>query len=65
MTFTTDNPNGLKVPFINELMNGARGELMKISIKGTIKEPKVEANSFGTITTTIDEVFKADGKKVK
>ena len=65
MSFTTDNPNGLKVPFLNDLVAGARGELMKISIKGTIKEPKVQANPFGTVTTTIDEVFKGDTKKDK
>jgi hypothetical protein len=62
MTFTTDNPGGLKVPFLNDLIKNARGELLKITIKGTIKEPKVEANPFGTITTTIDEVFKNDAK---
>jgi hypothetical protein len=65
MTFTTDNPGGLKVPFLNDLIQNARGELLKITIKGSIKEPKVQAHSFGTITTTIDEVFKADGKKEK
>lgn len=65
MTLTTDNPGGLKVPFLNDLLAGARGELLKISIKGTIKEPKVEANPFGTFTTTIDEVFKTEPKKQK
>jgi hypothetical protein len=62
MTFTTDNPNGLKLPFINDLVNNARSELFKFSIKGTIKEPKVEANPFGTVSTTVDEVFKGDAK---
>jgi hypothetical protein len=63
MTFTTDNPSGLKIPFVNDIWQGARQELFKISIKGTIQQPKVEANPFGTVTTTIDEVFKGDAKK--
>jgi hypothetical protein len=65
MTFTTDNPAGFKIPFINDIWQGARQELFKISIKGTIQQPRVEANSFGTVTTTIDEVLKGDAKKEK
>jgi hypothetical protein len=63
MTFSTDNPSGLKVPFLNDLLKGARGELLKIKIKGSIQEPRIEANPLGTFTTTIDEVFKADKDK--
>jgi hypothetical protein len=63
MTFTTDNPNGFKVPFVNDLIKNARGELLKITVKGTIQEPKVQANSFGTVTTTIDQVLKNDAGK--
>ena len=57
MSFTTDTPGGLKVPFLNDLLNGARQELLRINIRGTIKEPKVEPSLMGTFTTTIDEVF--------
>jgi hypothetical protein len=63
MTFTTDNPNGFKIPFINDIWQGARQELFKISIKGSIQQPKFEANPFGTVTTTIDEVFKGDAPR--
>ncbi|MDB5354219.1 MAG: hypothetical protein JWN24_672 [Phycisphaerales bacterium] len=63
MTFVTDNPGGFRVPFLNDILQGARSELFKFNIKGTIQQPKVEANPFGTFTTTIDEVFKADEKK--
>jgi hypothetical protein len=63
MTFVTDNAGGFKVPFINDLLKGARSELFKFTIKGTIQQPKVEANPFGTFSTTVDEVFKADEKK--
>ncbi|MDB5332778.1 MAG: hypothetical protein JWP03_3929 [Phycisphaerales bacterium] len=63
MTFVTDNAGGFKVPFINDLLKGARSELFKFTIKGTIQQPKVEANPFGTFTTTVDEVFKTDEKK--
>jgi len=65
MTFTTDNPAGFKIPFINDIWQGARQELFKINIKGTIQQPRFEANSFGTVTTTIDEVLKGDPKKEK
>lgn len=63
MTFTTDNPSGFRVPFLNDLLNGARGELLKFNIRGTIQAPKVQADPFGTFTTTIDEVFRADRKE--
>ena len=63
MTFTTDNPGGFKIPFFSDIWQGARQELFKITIKGSIQQPKIEANPFGTFTTTIDEVFKGDAKK--
>src|SRR5665213_3069947 len=63
MSFTTDNPNGFKLPLIGDFWKNARGELMRINVRGTIQEPKVQANPFGTFTTTIDEVFKGDPKK--
>ncbi len=63
MSFTTDNPGGLKVPFLNELWQGARNELLRINVKGTIQDPKVETSSMGTFTTTVDEVFRGDSKK--
>jgi hypothetical protein len=62
MTFTTDTPGGFKIPFINDIWQGARQELFKINIKGSIQQPKVEAVPFGTVTTTIDEVLKGDAK---
>ena len=37
MSFTTDNPNGLKLPLINDLIRGARQELLQINIRGTIQ----------------------------
>jgi hypothetical protein len=60
MTLTTDNPSALKVPFLHELLQGARQELLKINLRGTVQEPKVEPTSMGTFTTTIDQVFKGD-----
>ena len=48
---------------VGDMIKNARGELLKITVKGTIQEPKVEANSFGTVTTTIDQVFKNDAGK--
>jgi hypothetical protein len=60
MTFVTDNPGAFRIPFIQDLWRGAQQELLRIHVRGTVQEPKVEARSFGTITTTVDEVFKGD-----
>jgi hypothetical protein len=63
MTFVTDNANGIQLPFINDLLKGARNELLKINVKGTITQPKVETSVMGTFTTTVDEVLKGDSGK--
>ena len=63
MSFITDNPGGLKVPFLADLWQGARNELFRINVRGTIQAPKVETSTMGTFTTTIDEVFKGDANK--
>ena len=60
LTFVTDNPGGLKVPFLHNIFQGARQELLKIHVRGTVQEPKVSAGMMGTFTTTVDEVFKGD-----
>jgi hypothetical protein len=60
MSFVTDNPRGLKVPFLDDLLQGARQELLKIYVHGTIQEPKVAAGMMGTFTTTIDQILKGD-----
>ena len=63
MTLLTDNPGGLRIPFISELWQDARQQLLKIDLRGTVQEPKVQPTSMGIFTTTIDQVFKADGAK--
>lgn len=60
LSFITDNPRGLKVPFLNDLLQGARQELMKIHVRGTIHEPRVLAGMMGTFTTTVEEVTRGD-----
>ena len=60
MSFVTDNPRGLKVPFLNDLLQGARKELFTIKVHGTIQEPKVSAGMMSPFTTTIDQVAKGD-----
>jgi len=62
MNFTTDNPNWPKLPFIGDLIQGARSELLQIHVRGTIQDPKVSAGTFNTFTTTVDEVMKGEGK---
>ncbi|HEX8912445.1 MAG TPA: hypothetical protein VF796_08800, partial [Humisphaera sp.] len=63
MTFVTDNPGAFKIPFVQDLWRGAQQELLRIHVRGTVQDPKVEARSFGTITTTVDEVLKGDAPK--
>ncbi len=63
MSFTTDNPGGLKVPFLADLWQGARNELLRINVRGTIQDPKVETSTMNTFSTTVDEVFRGDAKK--
>ncbi len=65
LSFVTDNPGGLKLPFLNDLWQGARNEMLRIHVRGTIQEPKVAASSMGTFTTTVDEVFKGDAPEKK
>ena len=63
MSLSTDNPAGLRVPFISDLWQGARQELLKINVRGTVQEPKVEPTTLGIFTTTVDQVFRGDGAK--
>jgi hypothetical protein len=60
MTFVTDNPGGFRIPFLQDLWRGAQHELLRIHVRGSIQEPKVQASTMGTFTTTVDEVFKGD-----
>lgn len=60
LNLTTDNPAGFKIPFITDLWRGARQELLRITVEGTVQDPKVQPSTMGVITTTIDQVFKGD-----
>jgi hypothetical protein len=60
MTFVTDNPGGFQVPFLQDLWRGAQHELLRIHVRGSIQEPKVQTSTMGTFTTTVDEVFKGE-----
>lgn len=60
MTFVTDSTTWPKLPFVGDLIQSARHELLQIHVRGSLQEPKVSARSFNTITTTVDEVFKGD-----
>ncbi|HSI34506.1 MAG TPA: hypothetical protein VK986_13025 [Tepidisphaeraceae bacterium] len=60
MTFTTDNPNAWKIPFVHEILQGARQELLQIHVTGSVTEPKVSAGVMSTFGTTVDEVFRGD-----
>jgi hypothetical protein len=58
MTFTTDNPDWAKLPFLGGLLQGAKNELLQIHVNGTIQEPKVSAGTMNTFTTTVDQVLR-------
>jgi hypothetical protein len=58
MTFVTDNPNWPKLPLVNEIIQGAKHELLQIHVNGTVQEPKVSGSMMHTFSTTIDEVLK-------
>jgi hypothetical protein len=63
MTFTTDNPNWPKIPLIDDLIEGAKRELLQIRVTGTVEEPQVKARAMSTFTTTIDEITRGRPKK--
>ncbi|MCS7033146.1 MAG: AsmA-like C-terminal region-containing protein, partial [Phycisphaerae bacterium] len=58
LNLATDSTNWLKVPVLEDLLRGARKELLQIRVRGSIQDPQFSAGSLPTITTTIDEVFK-------
>jgi hypothetical protein len=62
LTFVTDSPASLKLPFVHGFLQGVRQELLQIHIHGSIEEPKVGARSFNTFTTTVDEVLRGNGR---
>ncbi len=63
LNFTTDNPNWPKLPFIHDIWQGAKQELLQIQVRGTVEEPKLSATPLHTFTTTVDQVLGgSDGK---
>lgn len=58
LDFTTDAA-WAKLPIIGDFIQGARNELLQLRVRGTLQEPRVGAGTFGTLTTTIDEVMQA------
>jgi hypothetical protein len=60
--FVTDNPALVNIPAVGAIISGARQELLKIHVSGTIQQPKVTASTFNTITTTVDQVLSGADK---
>ncbi len=60
LTFTTDNPEWPTMPVIGDLIAGAKRELLKIHVRGTLQKPEVSASTLRTVTTTVDEVLKGN-----
>jgi hypothetical protein len=65
MTFVTDSPNAWRIPFISDILQGARQEFMQIHVNGTVQEPKVSGSMMNTFTTTVDEVMGGNSAKKK
>jgi hypothetical protein len=65
MTFVTDNPNWPKLPLVNDLIQGAKHELLQIHVSGTIEQPKVTGSLMSTFQTTVDEVLRGGGSEKK
>jgi hypothetical protein len=63
MSFLTDNPNAWRIPFITEIIQGARSEFLQIHVTGSVQEPKVSGSMMSTFTTTVDEVLNAEHNK--
>jgi hypothetical protein len=61
LNFSTENPNWPHLPFIHDILQGAKEELMQIQVRGTVQDPKVSARSLHTLTTTVDQVFSGSG----
>jgi hypothetical protein len=58
MTFVTDNPHWPKLPIVNDLLQGAKHELLQIHVNGTVEKPEVSGRFMGTFQTTVDEVIR-------
>jgi hypothetical protein len=62
MSFVTDSTTWPKLPIIEDILQGARHELLQIRVRGRLDEPKVSARSMNTLSTTVDEVLRGDEK---
>jgi hypothetical protein len=61
--FVTDNPALVNLPLVGALIHGAKQELLRIHVGGTIEQPKVSASTFNTVTTTVDQVLRNGEEK--
>jgi len=62
LTLWTAPVNGPRLPLFSDFVDRTRRELLQITIRGTIDNPKIGANSFDSFTTTVEEVFKSTGR---
>jgi hypothetical protein len=60
---STTNPTLVGIPILGPLLTSANQELLRIHVKGTIDKPTVDAASFNTVATTVDEVFKGNDQE--
>ncbi len=65
MRFSAENPAAFGLPLIGPLIKSANRELLQIHVRGSVQSPKVSSSTFGTISTTVDEVFNGDDSGVE
>lgn len=57
LSFVVDNPNAIKLPFITDLFNGFKQELLQIHVNGSIQRASAGGAPAGTYQTTVDKVY--------
>jgi AsmA-like C-terminal region len=59
LTFSSDNSAWPVVPFIGNVFNSAKNQLLTIHVTGTLPSPQVTASSLDSVTSTVDQVLTA------
>lgn len=60
LRFATSSQAWARVPLIGELLAGARREMLEIRVQGKLSDPRLSTSAMTTLTTTVDQVLRAD-----
>lgn len=58
MTLGVSNEAADAVPIFGDLVRGVSKDLLQVKVRGTLQEPKVQAQAFNMFSTTVDEIVK-------